>query len=104
MAFLAEGSPTSSATVDVTGAGSTWTNNTGIIIGEAGTATVTVENIGSISAPTITIADQAQAVGQLQIGNNDTGGTITASAIQFGSGNGNARIRPDRHDHAQCGH
>ena len=87
-AFLAEGNSTSSGTVDVTGSGSTWTNNDTITIGEAGTGTVMVENGGSISASTIIIADAAGSAGLLQIGNNNQGGALTVTSIQFGSGTG----------------
>ena len=74
-AFLGEGSTSAIGTVDVTGTGSTWTNNGILTIGEAGSGTVTIEDNGSVSASTVIIADQAPAVGLLQIGNNNAAGT-----------------------------
>jgi T5SS/PEP-CTERM-associated repeat protein/autotransporter-associated beta strand protein len=87
-AFIGEGSTSSVGVVDVSGLGSSWTNNSTVYLAESGTGTLIVEKNGLVSASDVIIADQSSAVGLLQIGNNNQSGTLTTSSIQFGSGAG----------------
>ena len=82
----------SQGTVTVTGAGSTWSNSSGVNIGNLGTGTLTIANGGVVTGP-IVIAKNAGAIGTLNIGaaaGNPaaTPGTLTASSVAFGAGTG----------------
>ena len=75
----------------VTGAASTWTNSGALTIAQRGSGTLTVVSGGSVASSGITIASSNTATGTLNIGRfgtNDTGGTIIAPTIAFGSGTG----------------
>ena len=79
--------------VTVTGAGSLWSDITGINIGTSGTGTLTIADGGVVIAPTVVIAANAGAVGSLNIGAaaGDPAaapGTLTASSLAFGNGIG----------------
>ena len=80
-------------TVTVTGAGSTWSNSSGVNIGTSGTGTLTIADGGVVTAPTVVIAANAGAVGTLNIGagaGNPAAapGTLTAPSVAFGAGTG----------------
>ena len=82
----------SEGTVMVTGAGSTWSNSSGVNIGNLGTGTLTIANGGVVTGPVV-IATNAGAIGTLNIGaaaGNPaaTPGTLTASSVAFGAGAG----------------
>ena len=82
----------SQGTVMVTGAGSTWTNSSGMNIGNLGTGTLTIVDGGVVNGP-IVIAANASATGTLNIGagaGNPAAapGTLTAPSIAFGAGTG----------------
>ena len=85
-------SDSSNNSVLVTGAGSTWSNNGTLTIGDAGSGSLTVANGGTVSATGgITIASAAGSVGTLNIGSlggSDTAGTIVTPTIAFGAGTG----------------
>jgi T5SS/PEP-CTERM-associated repeat protein/autotransporter-associated beta strand protein len=79
--------------VTVTGAGSIWSNSSGLNIGASGTGTLTIANGGVVTAPAVVIAENAGAVGTLNIGagmGNPAAapGTLTAPSVAFGSGTG----------------
>ena len=76
----------------VTGAGSTWSNSSGVIIGNLGTGTLTIADGGIVNGP-VTIASTAVAGGTLNIGAGAGSapaapGTLTAPSVAFGAGTG----------------
>ena len=76
----------------VTGAGSTWSNSSGVNIGNSGTGTLTIADGGIVTGP-IVIATNAGAIGTLNIGagaGNPAAapGTLTAPSLAFGAGTG----------------
>ena len=78
--------------VTVTGAGSTWSNSSGVNIGNLGTGTLTIADGGIVTGP-IVIATRAGATGTLNIGaaagNPATApGTLTTLSLAFGAGSG----------------
>jgi outer membrane autotransporter protein len=82
----------SQGTVTVTGPGSTWSNSSGVNIGNLGTGTLTVADSGIVTGP-IVIATNAGAIGTLNIGagaGNPAAapGTLTATSLAFGAGTG----------------
>jgi outer membrane autotransporter protein len=83
----------SQGTVRVTGAGSTWSNNFQVSIGNKGTGTLTIAEGGLVTAPTVVIATSAGAIGTLNIGAGAgdpaaAPGTLTAPFVIFGAGTG----------------
>jgi outer membrane autotransporter protein len=79
-------------TVTVTGAGSTWSNGSGVNVGNFGAGTLTIANGGLVTGP-IVIATNAGAIGTLNIGagaGNPAAapGTLTATSVAFGAGTG----------------
>ena len=83
----------SRGTVTVSGAGSTWSNSSGVNIGTSGTGTLTIANQGTVTAGAIVIAANAGAVGTLNIGagaGDPVGlpGTLSAPSVTFGAGGG----------------
>jgi T5SS/PEP-CTERM-associated repeat protein/autotransporter-associated beta strand protein len=79
-------------TVTVTGVGSTWSNSSGVNVGNLGTGTLTVADSGIVTGP-IVIATNAGAVGTLNIGagvGNPAAapGTLSAPSLAFGAGTG----------------
>ena len=79
-------------TVTVTGAGSTWSNSSGVNIGKLGTGALTIANGGVVTGP-IVIAKNAGAIGTLNIGagaGNPAAapGTLTTPSVAFGAGTG----------------
>ena len=82
----------SQGTVTVTGAGSTWSNSSGVNIGNFGTGTLTIANGGLVPGP-IVIATNAGAIGTLNIGagaGNPAAapGALNAPSVAFGAGTG----------------
>jgi T5SS/PEP-CTERM-associated repeat protein/autotransporter-associated beta strand protein len=84
----------SQGTVTVTGAGSTWSNSSGVNIGNLGTGTLTVADGGTVTSggPTV-VAANAGSVGTLNIGaaaGNPPAapGTLNTPNVAFGSGTG----------------
>ena len=82
----------SQGTVTVTGAGSTWSNSSGVNIGNLGTGTLTIADGGIVTGP-IVIATNAGSIGTLNIGagaGNPAAapGTLTAPSVAFGAGTG----------------
>ena len=82
----------SQGTVTVTGAGSTWSNSSGVNIGNLGTGTLTIADGGVVNGPVV-IATNAGAIGTLNIGagaGNPAAapGTLTAPSVAFGAGTG----------------
>ena len=82
----------SQGTVTVTGAGSTWSNSSGVNIGNLGTGTLTIADGGVVTGPVV-IATNAGAIGTLNIGagaGNPAAapGTLTAPSVAFGAGTG----------------
>ncbi|HEY0233670.1 MAG TPA: autotransporter domain-containing protein [Afipia sp.] len=75
----------------VTGSGSTFTDPTGIIIGDTSVGEVTLADSGKLSAPSVTLANQSGSTGILIIGSG-TGpvapGILDAAALTFGLGDG----------------
>ena len=76
----------------VTGAGSTWSNSSGVNIGNLGTGTLTIADGGIVNGP-VAIATNAGAIGTLNIGagaGNPAAapGTLTAPSVAFGAGTG----------------
>ena len=89
--YIGYTSNSSNNTVLVTGAGSIWTNGSALTVGAGGGGELTVAAGGSVGAPTINLAEALGSSGTLNIGRfgtNDSGGTITAQTIGFGSGAG----------------
>ena len=83
----------SQGTVTVTGAGSLWSNISGVNIGNSGTGTLTIADGGIVTGPTVAIAANAGAIGTLNIGagaGNPAAapGTLTAPSVAFGAGTG----------------
>ena len=82
----------SQGTVTVTGAGSIWSNSSGVNIGNLGTGTLTIADGGVVAGP-IVIATNVGAIGTLNIGagaGNPAAapGTLTAPSLAFGAGTG----------------
>ena len=82
----------SQGTVTVTGAGSIWSNSSGVNVGNLGAGTLTIADSGVVAGP-VTIATNAGSIGTLNIGagaGNPAAapGTLTASSIAFGAGTG----------------
>ena len=76
----------------VTGAGSTWSNSSGVNIGNLGTGTLTIADGGIVTGPVV-IATNAGATGTLNIGAGAGSpaaapGTLTAPSLAFGAGTG----------------
>ena len=79
----------SQGTVTVTGAGSTWTNTSGLNIGNRGTGTLTIADGGVVTAPSVGIAVNAGSNGTLNIGAASGSpaaapGTLNAPSVAFG--------------------
>ena len=78
----------------VTGAGSTWSNSSGVNIGNSGTGTLTVADGGTVtSGGPLTVAVSAGSTGTLNIGAGAGGpavapGTLNAASVAFGAGTG----------------
>ena len=77
----------------VTGAGSTWSNSSGLNIGNLGTGTLTIADSGVVTAGPVVIATNAGAIGTLNIGAGAGSpaaapGTLTAPSVAFGAGTG----------------
>jgi len=84
--------PGSQGTVTVTGAGSIWSNSSGVNVGRLGAGTLTIADGGIVTGP-ITIAASAGSTGTLNIGAGAGSaavapGTLTAPSIAFGAGTG----------------
>ena len=82
----------SQGTVTVTGAGSTWSNSSGVNIGNSGTGTLTVANGGIVSGPVV-IATNGGSIGTLNIGAGAGSpavapGTLNTTSVAFGAGAG----------------
>ena len=78
--------------VTVTGAGSTWSNQLGVNVGNSGTGTLTIADSGIVTGH-IVIAANAGASGTLNIGAGPGNpaaapGTLTAPSLAFGAGVG----------------
>ena len=78
--------------VTVTGAGSAWSNSSGVNIGDFGMGALTVADGGIVNGP-IVIAANAGAIGTLNIGAGPghpaaAPGTLTAASVAFGAGAG----------------
>ena len=83
----------SQGTVRVAGTGSTWSNSSGLNIGNRGAGTLTIAEGGFVTGPTVTIAANASSTGTLNIGagagNSAVApGTLTAPSVAFGAGTG----------------
>ena len=79
--------------VTVDGAGSTWTNSGGLIVGNSGTGTLTIRNSGAVAASTTSIANQTGSTGTLNIGAAAgqaaaAPGTLSTASVNFGDGTG----------------
>ncbi|UNK79197.1 autotransporter domain-containing protein [Sphingopyxis granuli] len=84
---------TGSGAVKVTGAGSTWTNSDALLVGTSGTGTLDIAEAASVSAGSVTIAAFAGSTGTINIGAAAgqaavAAGTLAASGVSFGQGNG----------------
>ena len=80
----------SQGTVTVTGAGSTWSNSSGVNIGNLGTGTLTVADGGSVGG-SVVVAQNAGSLGTLNIGAGAIPvgpGTLNAASVAFGAGTG----------------
>ena len=90
--YIGFNSRASKNSVLVKGAGSLWSNSNTLMIGRRGSGTLTLADGAMVQAANgITIASQTGSSGTLNIGGfgaNDTAGTIIASTITFGLGNG----------------
>ena len=76
----------------MTGAGSTWSNSSGVNIGNRGAGTLTIADGGIVNGP-ISIATNAGSTGTLNIGAGAGSpavapGTLTAPSVAFGAGTG----------------
>ena len=83
----------SQGTVIVTGAGSTWSNSSGVNVGNSGTGTLTIANGGIVTAGPIVIAANAGSIGTLNIGAGAGSpaaapGALTTPSVAFGAGIG----------------
>jgi T5SS/PEP-CTERM-associated repeat protein len=84
----------SQGTVTVTGAGSTWTNSSFLVVGDLlGTGTLTIADGGTVSASTVTLAGGVGSTGTLNIGAAPGSapvapGTLSTPTVQFGDGTG----------------
>ena len=82
----------SQGTVTVTGPGSTWSNSSGVNIGNSGTGTLTVANGGIVSGPVV-IATNGGSIGTLNIGAGAGSpavapGRLNTTSVAFGAGVG----------------
>ncbi|PSO30552.1 autotransporter outer membrane beta-barrel domain-containing protein [Bradyrhizobium sp. MOS002] len=80
-------------TVRVAGAGSIWSNSSGVNVGNSGTGTLTLAEGGVATAPTVVIAANAGATGTLNIGAGagapaPAPGTLNTPSVAFGAGAG----------------
>jgi T5SS/PEP-CTERM-associated repeat protein/autotransporter-associated beta strand protein len=85
-------SPIPPGAVTVTGPGSTWSNSSGVNIGNLGTGTLTIADSGVVTGP-IVIATSAGSIGTLNIGAGAgdpavAPGTLNAANVAFGAGAG----------------
>ena len=83
----------SQGVVTVTGAGSTWSNSSGLNIGNLGSGTLTIADSGIVAAGPVVIATNAGSIGTLNIGAGvgspaAAPGTLTAPSLAFGAGSG----------------
>lgn len=83
----------SQGTVLVTGAGSLWSNSTTLTIGLNGAGSLTLAQGGRVSAPGVTIAQNAGSTGVLNIGAAKgtpatLAGTLATPSVTFGTGTG----------------
>jgi T5SS/PEP-CTERM-associated repeat protein len=72
----------------ITGAGSTLSNGGTITIGDAGSGSITIASGGTLISSNITIANQSNSIGLLNVGTyggNDTNVTLNAQTISFGT-------------------
>jgi fibronectin-binding autotransporter adhesin len=85
-------SSTATGTVTVTGAGSVWTNQEGVYVGDAGKGTLTIEHDGSVTSGAGDIGNQAGSVGVATI---ESGGSWDDTLwLAIGdSGKGTLRIK-----------
>lgn len=82
----------SQGTVAVTGAGSTWSNSSGVNIGNLGTGTLTIAEGGVVNGPVVIAAD-TRGIGTLNVGAGAGSpaaapGTLNAQRVIFGAGTG----------------
>ncbi len=82
----------SQGAVRVAGAGSTWSNSSGLNVGNLGTGTLTIAEGGVVNGPVVIAAD-TRAIGTLNIGAGAGSpaaapGTLTTPIVAFGSGTG----------------
>ncbi len=82
----------SQGTVRVAGAGSAWSNSSGVNIGNFGTGTLTIAEGGVVNGPVVIAAD-TRAIGTLNIGAGAGSpaaapGTLTTPSVVFGAGTG----------------
>jgi T5SS/PEP-CTERM-associated repeat protein len=82
----------SQGTVTVTGADSTWTNSSGLNVGNSGTGILTVADGGTVSG-SVTVAANAGSTGTLNIGAGAgdlvvAPGTLNTTSVAFGAGTG----------------
>jgi T5SS/PEP-CTERM-associated repeat protein/autotransporter-associated beta strand protein len=91
--------PGSQGTVTVTGAGSTWTSSASVTVGGSfggptgGTGTLAIADGGTVSAPTVFVANGAGSTGTLNIGAAPGSapvapGTLSTPTVQFEDGTG----------------
>jgi T5SS/PEP-CTERM-associated repeat protein/autotransporter-associated beta strand protein len=87
--YISYSNPASNSVL-VTGVDSIWTNSGNLYVGSSGgiSNSLTVANEGKVGAGTISIAGSGSALNIGRRGENDTAGTIMASAIEFGAGSG----------------
>jgi outer membrane autotransporter protein len=79
-------------TVTVTGAGSTWSNQFGVNLGNRGAGTLTIADGGLVTGPVV-IATNTGSIGTLNIGAGagdpaTAPGTLTTPSVVFGAGTG----------------
>jgi T5SS/PEP-CTERM-associated repeat protein/autotransporter-associated beta strand protein len=82
----------SQGTVIMTGAGSTWTNSSGLNVGNSCTGILTVADGGTVSG-SVTVAANAGSTGTLNIGAGGgdlavAPGTLNTTSVAFGAGTG----------------
>ncbi|EHR04909.1 autotransporter family protein [Bradyrhizobium sp. WSM471] len=80
-------------TVRVAGAGSIWSNSSGVNVGNSGTGTLTLAEGGVVTAPSVVIAANVGATGTLNIGAGASApaaapGTLNTPSVAFGAGAG----------------
>ena len=99
--YVASGATTpTGSTALISDVGSLWSNSSSLTVGtltNGVAATVTIENYATVAAPQIYLAQQAGSVGTINVGavggynmygNQDTGMSLAAGTITFGSGSG----------------